>query len=153
MPSWPSAFQFGTFLSVALSKARCIFALVPSLSPSNTFSMLVIHSAFVMISSFSYFAPKLFYFLVIRLLISPCALFPNLLVEFSFVVLECPVMSVSCHDILLVFLLSPNLPIYFLEMHCLFYFCFTVTFLFCPNIFSVLSFLLVVVNFLSIFTI
>ena len=59
MPSGPGVFQFGTFLSVALSDSTCIFALVPSTSPCSSFSILFIHPVFsVMISLLPYFASK-----------------------------------------------------------------------------------------------
>ena len=48
MPLWPGILRFGTFLSIALIESRCIFALGPSSSPSNTFPILLIHSAFLL---------------------------------------------------------------------------------------------------------
>ena len=50
MPSYPGVFQFDTFLSVALSESRCIFAFGASSSPSNSFPVLLIHSAFLLCS-------------------------------------------------------------------------------------------------------
>ena len=51
-------FPVGYFLSVAVSKSRCIFTLVPCSIICYAFSIFFIHSAFVMISPFPYFAPK-----------------------------------------------------------------------------------------------
>ena len=48
MTSRLGMFHFGTFLSIALSESRYILALGPSLSPSNSFSMLYIHSNFLL---------------------------------------------------------------------------------------------------------
>ena len=50
MPSGPGVFQFGTLLSVVLSESMSIFAFGPSSSPSNSFPMLLIFSAFVFCS-------------------------------------------------------------------------------------------------------
>ena len=64
-------------------------------SPCNSFSMSFYPFGFsVIISTFSYFAPKLFYVLRIWLLVYLRAFSPYMLLEFSFVVLECPVLSV-----------------------------------------------------------
>ena len=49
-PSWPKVFPIGTFLSVALCESRCIFAKIPSSSPSNFLSMLLIYAAFLLCS-------------------------------------------------------------------------------------------------------
>ena len=43
---------------------------------------------------FPYLAPELFYFLCIRLLIYPCVFSPDLLAEFSFIILEGPILFV-----------------------------------------------------------
>ena len=45
-----------------------------------------------MVFPFSYFIPKLFYFFCFRLLICLCTFYTNLLVEFSFIILECSVL-------------------------------------------------------------
>ena len=77
IPSWTSDFQFSTFFSVDLSDSRCI--------PASGFLWSLYNSAFsFMLFLFLYFTPKLFCFLCIRLL-----------VEFSFVILECPVLIIS----------------------------------------------------------
>ena len=47
MPSWPGVIQFCTFLNVALSNSSCIFASGHSTSLCNSFSMLHIHSVFM----------------------------------------------------------------------------------------------------------
>ena len=56
MPLCPGIFQFGVYLSVALSESRCIFAFNPSLSPCNAFLIFLIHpfSFSVTFSSFPY---------------------------------------------------------------------------------------------------
>ena len=48
-PSWPGVFQFDIF-SVVLSKSMCISAFGSSSSPSNSFVILLIHSAFLLCS-------------------------------------------------------------------------------------------------------
>ena len=84
---WPRVFQFGTFLSVALSESRCVFA-------------------FGLPSSPNFLVPKLLCFLVVQLLI--CAIFSYLLVEwfrcFGMSCFFCVVLS--CLNIFLVFLLG-----------------------------------------------
>ena len=61
--SFPICFSFVFFFfTVALSDSRCIFAFGPSSSPWNSFSMLVIYSAFLLLNIFPYFAQKLFCF-------------------------------------------------------------------------------------------
>ena len=97
----------------------------------------------VLLSSFPYFAPKLFCFLLIRFLVCFRTFSPNLVVDFFFVGMSCFVCIVlSCLDINLVFLflsvpsgLFPRVVLFFLLVELLFSFC--------PNIFqcsSVLSF-------------
>ena len=46
IPSWPGAFQFDILFSIVLSKSTCISIFGPSSSPSSSFVMLFIHSAF-----------------------------------------------------------------------------------------------------------
>ena len=48
MSLWPDILQFCTFLCVALSESRCIFAFELSLSHSSSFSMLFIHSTLLL---------------------------------------------------------------------------------------------------------
>ena len=50
IPSWPGVFQFDIFFSVVLSKSMYISPFGPSSSPSNSFAMLHIHSAFLLCS-------------------------------------------------------------------------------------------------------
>ena len=50
MPSRPGVFELGNFLHVALSESRCIFAFGSSSSPSYSFPILIIHSAFLLCS-------------------------------------------------------------------------------------------------------
>ena len=69
----------------------CISVFGHSSSHFNSFAMLLTHSAFfVMFSWLLYFTPKLFGFSCIRLSVCFRVISPNLLVEFPFVVLECP---------------------------------------------------------------
>ena len=83
MPSWPGVFQFGIF-SVILSESKCIFAFSLSSSPSASFPLLLIHSAFfvVVFFWFLYITSKLFSFPCICLLVCLRAIYPYLLVEF-----------------------------------------------------------------------
>ena len=155
MPSHLDVFQFGTFLSVALRESRCIFAFVPSSSPSHSFHILLIHSAFVMFFSFLFVALKLFPFLVLLLFVCVCTFSPLLAGRIFFGVfgMSCFVcIALSCLDIFLVFLLSPVPSNLFLRVYCLFYLCyfssFRLTMFPCSP--SVLSFSLVV-DFLSAF--
>ena len=82
LPSWPGVFLIVTFLSVALIESWYIFTFGPSSSPCNSFPILLIHCFSVMFSSFPYFAPKLFCFLVIQLLVCVRAFSSYLLKEF-----------------------------------------------------------------------
>ena len=150
-------FPIWYFLSVALSESMCIFAFGPSLSTSNFFPHVAYLFSFsVMFSSLPYFAPKLFCFFIIRLLVCLRAISLCLLVElFSLFwnVLFC----------LYCFILSQylfSLPsfassFWFISSSC--FICFTCVAFFysCPNIFQcfplVFSFLLVVIDFLSAF--
>ena len=59
IPSWPSVFLFGSFLSVALTGSRCTSSTVPRLSISNYFSMLFIHSGFCYLYSVPIFYSKI----------------------------------------------------------------------------------------------
>ena len=80
---------------------------------------------FVIFSWWSYFSPKLFRFSCIRLLVWFRVMFPYLLVEFSFVVLECPILSVVLPfvDIFLIFLLRQYFLVYFLKLYYYFSLC------------------------------
>ena len=50
-PSGPGVFQYEVFLVVVLSESMCIFAYFgPSSSPSRSFAMLLIISAFLLCS-------------------------------------------------------------------------------------------------------
>ena len=83
------------FFKFALTKSRSIFALGSSLSPCKSISMLLIHSAFLLCWLRSHILlQNCFASFAFILLICFNAFSPYLLVEFSFVVLECPVLSV-----------------------------------------------------------
>ena len=82
----------------------------PPLDFCYSFSILSIHSAFfLMLFLFSYFTPKSFCFICIRLLVCPRAFSTDLLVEFSFVIFECPVLII----LLAAVLVSFKLPFFF----------------------------------------
>ncbi len=79
------------FFSIALCNSRCTSDSVFSLSLLNYFSSyLSIRPFCYVLSLFPHFTPKLFCFLCIRLLVCTRSFPTNLLVEFSFVILECP---------------------------------------------------------------
>ena len=79
--SWPGIFKSCTFLCIALSESRCIFALRPSLSPCNFFFHVVYSFGFsVVISSFPYFVSKNFF--PCHSIVGISCIFPNLLVDF-----------------------------------------------------------------------
>ena len=102
IPSWPSIFLFDIFSSV-LSKSMCISDFGLS-SSTNSFVILFINSAcllsslgcliFVQNYSVSLASSCWYVFLSSS---------PHLLVEFSFVVLECPVLSVLFYPLLIPF--------------------------------------------------
>ena len=100
--SEPSVFQFGTFLSAALSECRYISTSGLSLGPCNSFFFFfffffhISHpfSLSVLFFLFPYFIPKYLSFLCIWLLICPRAFPIDLLVEFSFVIFERPLLFV-----------------------------------------------------------
>ena len=97
-----------------------------------------------MFSCLPYFSAKLFGFSFIRLLVFFRVISSNLLVEFSFIVSECPVcIDLPFVDISLIFLLSPILSSLF-PLAVLFCFVFFVLpFLFCFYMFQRLSLLFV----------
>ena len=79
---------------------------------------------------FPYFTPKLVCFLFISLLVCPCAFFTYFLVEYSFFILECQVLSVLLDSVSVSFkslFFRQYLPIYLPELYCsiclLFCFC------------------------------
>ena len=93
-----------------------------------------------MLSWWTYFTPKLFIFSCIQFLVCFRAISPNLLEEFSFVVLECPLLSfVLFVYIFLIFLLSPIPFGLFPQVLSLFFLCCSLFFV--PTCSSVLSFL------------
>ena len=86
----------------------CIFIFYPSLSPSNYFPMLLIHSAFLMFSWLPYFTQTLFSFLYIRLLACLRVTSPYFLLDlFYYFGMSCFVCIVlPCLNIFLMFPLS-----------------------------------------------
>ena len=80
------------FFNVVLSESMCICAF--GLSSSSSDSFAIFHWAFFAMSfSLPYFTPKLFSFTCIWSLVCFCTISPYVFVEFSFVVLACPVLS------------------------------------------------------------
>ena len=69
--------------------------------------ILFIYLAFSLCFWLPYFSPKTFGFSYIRLWVCFRVISPQILVEFSFVVLECPVLSVLFYPLSLIFALSP----------------------------------------------
>ena len=121
---------------------RFISTLGPSSNIRNSTSMMFIYLAFfVMNFPFQHFSPKSFCFVHIRLLVWLHLFSPDMLVEFSFVVLkssvlyvlflESPVLYVLLFVIFSVFLLSPVL-----SLRVLFFVLVVLLFLLRPNIFS-----------------
>ena len=98
MTSWPGVFKFATN-SVLLRMNRCVFLLLV-LHRVLPFSFAVYPFGLSFIySSFPYLAPKLFCFLVIRLLVCFRAFSSYLLVEFFSVAVECPVLFVLFYHV------------------------------------------------------
>ena len=89
IPSEPVSFQF-IFFSVAQSESMCIFAFGPTSSSSNSTHVAYPFGLSAMFSSFPYFALKL---LCLR------AFSHDLVVKFSFLVLESSVLSVLFYPV------------------------------------------------------
>ena len=115
------------FCSVLLSKSMCISALGPSSSPYNSFTYIAyLFGLFVMFSWLSNFTLKLFSLICIRFLVCFYVISPYLLVEFPFVVLECPVLSVLFYPFSISFqssLFRHFFLFYFLKLYCFFFLC------------------------------
>ena len=150
----PCVFQFGIF-KIFLWMNLGVFAFESSSSSCNSFLVLFIHSAFMLRFLHSYiFAPKLFCLSRIGMCVCLRTFFPYLLIEFSFIVLECFVYVVWLYlGILLIFLLLP-VPSD-LSPRVISFALVVLLFSFRPDIFwhfsSVLVCLLVVEAFLSVF--
>ena len=138
-------FPIWYIFSVVLSKSMCISAFGPSSNPSNSFVILLIHSAFLLCS------------LGCHILVQNCSVSltsggcyvsvssspPHLSVEFPFVVLECPFfvcIVLPFVDIFLIFLLSLVLSGLLTQVVLLFFL--VLPFSFCPYTFLHLSFVL-----------
>ena len=106
--------------------------------------LIIVLSCSFSIWHFSYvlLVAILYGFYCIRLLVYFCIMSPNKWVEFFFVVLECPVLSIVLPfvDISLIFLLSLVLFDLFLQVYCLIYL--LLLFPFCLYMFHRLSFVL-----------
>ena len=152
-------FSIWYFFSVFPSKLMCIFIFNHSSSLSNSFFHVAYpFGFFVMFSWLPYFSPKLFGFSCIRLLVCFRVFSPNLLVEFTFVVLECTILSVLFYPVSISFLSSffcYYLLVYFLEFYRHFFL--SSFFPFCPKMLQCFSFLqsffLVLVDFLCSFSV
>ena len=98
MPLWLGVYQFATFFSCALSDYSCIITLGLPSSPCNSFFIRFIHLIFLLCSSRSHVLHQnSFVSLCIRFLVCPRAFSSYSLVEFSFAILESPVLIVL-HD-------------------------------------------------------
>ena len=118
IPSWPGVFHFDIIFSVVLSKSMCISAFGLSSSLSNSFVILFISSADSLSFLLPYINPKSFGFFCIRLLVCFRVIPPLLLTEFSFVVFECPVLSLLFYLCRYLFYLP-----YFVKLYCYFFLC------------------------------
>ena len=144
-------FPIWYFFSVILSESMYISTFfVSSLFHQSAYPF----GFFVMFSWLPYFTPEFFSFSCTRLFVCFHVISPNFLVEFSFIVLECSVLSLLFWWYLL------NLPsfasiFWFISLNCIVIFSCVAFFPFCPNIFQrfsfVLSFWPVFVPFLSAF--
>ena len=128
IPSCPGDFQFDIIFSVFLSSSMCISVLGPSSSPSSSLIISFIHSAFSLcVFRLPYFRPKMFDFFGVLLLVCFYVMSSQLLTEFSFIILECPFLSVFIFllfvDISLISLLSPELSGLFSQVVLLFFSC------------------------------
>ena len=118
--SRPGIFQFDIFLVTSKS----ILALGPSSRSSNSLVILFIHSAFLLCLWMPYFSPKSFGFSCIRLLVCFRVNFSQLLIEFSFFVLECAVLFVLFYSLSICLFIpfSPVLTILFPQVVLQFFF-------------------------------
>ena len=104
-------FQFGIFFSVDQSESMCIFIFCPS-NPSNSFPILLIHSAFFYVLLVAIFCSKII-LIPLHLVVGMSSCDLPLLADRIF--FRCFGMSrfvyivLPCLDIFLVFLLSPVL--------------------------------------------
>ena len=109
IPSCPGAFHFHISFSVVFCKSTCISILGPSSSPSSSLLILFIHSAFSLFLWLPYFCPKSIGLFYIQLLVYFHVTPFQLLIEFSFVVLECPVVSVFFFTLFRYLFILPSL--------------------------------------------
>ena len=155
IPSWPGVFLFDIRFSAVLRKSMCISVLGPSSNTSSSLVILFIHSAFLLCFLVAILSSKIVRFLwhPVVGMFSGHSLTPSqLLIEFSFVVFESPVLSVlflPFVDISLIFLLSPALSGLFPQVVLLFFLAFPVPFFF--SLISVPLFFLILAWFCSFF--
>ena len=127
----------------------CISILGPSSSISSSLVILFIHLAFSLCFLVAIFSFKIVWFLLHPVVDVCFHVTPSqLLIEFSFGYLECPVLSIVLPfvDISFIFLLSPVLPCLFPQNLLLFFSCVACSFF--PCLFQRLSFFIILVVFL-----
>ena len=125
IPSCPGVFQFDIFFSVCLRNSIFISALEPSSSLSSS-HIINPFSLYVMLFRLPYFRPKSFGFTGVWLLVWFCVMTSQLLIKFSFVVLECPVLFVLFYPLWISLQSSffrKNLLVYLLKLYCYFFSC------------------------------
>ena len=93
MPSWLGIFQFGSFFGCSKQVYEYILFGVFLRVLSILFHVIHPFSLSVIFFLFLYFTPILFCFIRIRLLVCLCAFSTHFFLEFSFVILEVPVLS------------------------------------------------------------
>ena len=110
-PSWSGVFQFGIFLSVTLNESMCVSASGLSSSPCYSFFMLFIHLVFLFFL-FQYLTLEIYEysFLCFHFIWAffICTFFTNLLVGFSFIILEGPVLLVLLDCVVVSFFILPS---------------------------------------------
>ena len=119
--SWPGTFQFDILFSVFLSTSMYIFILGLFSTPSSSLVIFFIHSPCFF--GCHIFSPKSFGLFYIRLLVCFGVTPSQILIEFSFVVLECPVLSVLFYPLSISFnhpFFGQYFPVYFLKLYCYF---------------------------------
>ena len=94
IPSWTGVFLFDIFWVTSWVN-QCVFP-ISGLFDSFEFSFHIVYqfSPFVIFFWLPHFSPKSLGFFCIRLLVCFSVISSQLLIEFSFIVYECPVLSV-----------------------------------------------------------
>ena len=134
----PGVFQFYFIFLILFRVNLYVFFLLVLLRVLLICNVAYPFGFLLMFSWFPYFTPKLFSFLCISLLGCLRTVWPYLLIEFSFIVLECPVLSVLFPPLsisFLIFLLTPVLSRLFSQIVLLFFLFYR--FLFLQTYFSI----------------